>query len=180
MDTIYEVHSISQSRFNRAERAELGVGRRKQFILSGQHRLVNKRPVQITEKELLEHLSDLKEKVAHHMLEVRTLDGRLVDLATLQPAPAEVAPPLPSPLVDTVERDTQNVGQKMPLFPDGPALDTTPATPEPTPVEAAEESAEEPAPEPGPELGELSAEQEYIEPEPVTAVDKPGGRRRRR
>ena len=100
MPTQYSVRSVVRARHNRTARAALPQKpRRKQYVGEGQLRLAHGRALIITEDQLKANLVELREKQAAHILEVRTLDGRLVDLMTLEVAPgaagAATAPNFP-------------------------------------------------------------------------------------
>jgi hypothetical protein len=78
-------------------------------------RLVPERRLLITETVLRKHLEELRQKCAMHILEVRTMDGRLVDLKTLTPGPAAPAVVQPHPRLDSVAYDTPT-GQYIPPY----------------------------------------------------------------
>ncbi|HEU4635663.1 MAG TPA: hypothetical protein VFS41_05750, partial [Edaphobacter sp.] len=114
MATYYNVHNVARGRGNRISRAGLPTHRgMKQYIGKAQARLVRSRPVLLTEAELLRDLEDLRARAALHLIEVRTTDGRLVDLSTLTPGEVAPSPKLPHPLLDSVANDIQGVGEKM-------------------------------------------------------------------
>jgi hypothetical protein len=77
----------------------------KQYVGDLQHRLIAGRPVLVSEEMVRRNLTELKFKAAAHMIELRTRDGRLVDLNTMEAAPP--APPtiLPHPVLDSVAND---------------------------------------------------------------------------
>lgn len=76
-----------------------------QRVLSDQRRLVRGRPLKITREQLLANLDELQEKNRLGILEVKTMDGRAVDLTSLEAAKPKVAPPLPHPPLDSVAND---------------------------------------------------------------------------
>lgn len=104
----FAVHSMVRSRFNRTQRAQAPQHARfKQHVGSDQRRLLRNRPLIITEEDLKKQQDELLDAQKKGILEVRTLDGRLIDLETLQigdAAPAEN--PRPSPVLDSVANDT--------------------------------------------------------------------------
>jgi hypothetical protein len=59
----------------------------------------------ITEEELRAHLEELRAKQKAHVLEVRTEDGRLVDLDTLVAEAPAPLPMEPHPVLDSVAND---------------------------------------------------------------------------
>lgn len=89
----------------------------KQFI-GGTHRLIRQRPLVFSEELLLQHLDEIRKKHAIGMLEVRTPDGRLVDLETLEPGPSEPTPLKPAPLQDSIAND-EPWGERMETVPGG-------------------------------------------------------------
>jgi hypothetical protein len=102
----YMIHSTSRSRHTRAARAALPQNpRMKQYVGADQRRLIRGQPILVTEEVLKQNLEELRMKQANHMLEVRTRDGRLVDLETLVPAPIMPAPPGAHPPLDSVAND---------------------------------------------------------------------------
>ena len=116
METQYAVHSTVRKAAFRSFRAQLPAHLRKNHRICDQSmRLVPDRRLVITDKVLLKHLPELREKEAQHILEVRTVDGRLVDLATMEPGlPAPAVIP-PHPRLDSVAYDTPT-GQYIPPY----------------------------------------------------------------
>lgn len=107
----YAVHSVVRGRHNRTERASLPQKpKRKQYIGVEQFRLTHGRPLLITEEYLHAHLEELRAKQAGHILEVRTTDGRKVDLATLEANAALPAAPKPEFQLDSVNNDKNYPG----------------------------------------------------------------------
>lgn len=114
--TQYAVHSVVRKVAHRTHRAQLPAHlRKKHYIGAEQQRLVPGRPLVIDEAALQRNLAELQEKAALHILEVRTMDGRVVDLATMQPAAPAPTPLLPHPKLDSVADDKQ-VGQYIPPY----------------------------------------------------------------
>lgn len=70
-------------------------------------------------------LEDLKKKAKMGVLEVRTSDGRLVDLSTMTAAPAPAVAPLPNPPLDSAANDIP-AGQATPQFPGGKPVQSLP------------------------------------------------------
>jgi hypothetical protein len=106
MPTNYTLHVISRSIHNRTARAALPAPpRKKHHIGTDQLRVVAGQRVVVNEDFIMRNLADIKAKAAGHILEVRTMDGRKVDLETLQGAPAPAIPPLPKVKLDSVEDD---------------------------------------------------------------------------
>jgi hypothetical protein len=87
----YAIHSTVRGRHNRMERAQAPIHARfKQHVLPDQRRLIRNRPVLISEAELKQHLGELLEQFKLNILEVRTEDGRLVDLEAMARATEKV------------------------------------------------------------------------------------------
>lgn len=121
--THFAVHSMVRSRFNRTQRATAPQHARfKQHVGSDQRRLLRNRPLLITEDALKRDAAELLELQKTGLLEVRTLDGRPLDLETFQigmAVPAEN--PRPSPILDSVANDIPT-GIPFPKLPGGAIL----------------------------------------------------------
>lgn len=112
----YAVQSVARDVKHRTHRAQLPAHlHKKHYVLDTQTRLVAGRRLLLTEAVFQRNLAELREKAAMHILEVRTLDGRLVDLSTLEVAPAMPLPLMPHPKLDSVADDKQ-VGQYIPPY----------------------------------------------------------------
>ena len=93
----YQVVNITRSPQGRLSRASnRGAIRHTQYILDSQLRMVPGRPALITQEDLDRNLDELREKSRLDILEVRTLDGRRLNLDTLTPEPSPALPPLPT------------------------------------------------------------------------------------
>ena len=121
--THFAVFSTVRSRFNRTQRAQAAQHARfKQHVLADQRRLLRARPTIISESELKQYHTELLERHKAGLLEVRTLDGRLLDLETFKIAPAApVENPRPSPILDSVANDIPT-GIPFPKLPGGTVL----------------------------------------------------------
>ena len=121
----YAIHSTVRSRHNRVQRAQAAQHTRlKQYILPEQYRLVRGRPIPITEQELLKNREVLLGQQRDGVLEVRTIDGRLVDLETFKTLPAApVQNTRPNPVLDSVANDIPT-GIQFPKMPGGKVLNT--------------------------------------------------------
>lgn len=87
------------------------------------------RPVRISETKLAEILPQLHAAHADGRLELRTADGRLVDLKTLAPlSPPETSKPLPNPPLDSAAND-KPAGAPMPAYYEGQGQDAAVTTP---------------------------------------------------
>jgi hypothetical protein len=155
--TVYRVHSLVRSIRNRRQRTvNPGKLRFKQYVMNNSARLVRKRPLTITSRQLEKHLEEFQKKAAAGALEVRSIDGRVLDLSTMKlaaPAPAVVQP---HPRPDSVEHD-KPAGRPMSAFQDGPPPGDPAATREVERLEDEKkeeaESAGEPPATDGPETG---------------------------
>lgn len=114
----YYLHNTSRSVHTRAQRYSAPQhGGAKQFFKES--RVLRGRPVLITDAEILAHLNELKDKAAVGLIEVRSADGRKLDLSTLQlEGKVTPSPLLPHPVLDSVKNDKPS-GVPMPIYPDG-------------------------------------------------------------
>lgn len=149
---MYAIHSMARSRFNRVERAQLPQrARMKQYVGDQQFRLVRNRPVIMSEEMVLANLEELKEKTAGHLIKVATLDGRDVDLSTMQAAPKPATEKKPEFPLDSMANDKP---WGIPMEPFGGDLDPNamphhvlPNGETPALLEEAEEPVQEETPE---------------------------------
>lgn len=132
---MYLVHSTIKTRGNPTVR------RKVQFVGSQQTRLLKKRPLQITEEQLLKDLAEYTAKEKKGLLVVKTRDGRKVDLLNIktgEPIPTEEAtptPPLAHPPLDSAANDI-NGGEKMSQFKGGISeVDVGPVVDDEAPIE---------------------------------------------
>lgn len=157
----YAIHSTVRSRHNRTQRAGQPVHHRfKQHIGSGQRRLIRGRPLHLTEEEFTKHLDEIKAKAAAGILEVRTMDGRKLDLSTMRPVGPAAAPPLPKPPLDSAA-DDRPWGQEVPPLPGDEPLHEM--TGEPSLLSDLDKSAEDEEPGGG---ASSSEPPDPISPEP--------------
>lgn len=106
MTTAYKVINVAHGRHNRGARSALPANpRMKQHIGSTQMRVLPGRPVFISQEQFDACLPELRDKTAAHIFEVRTLDDRIVDLATLEAAAPQAVPPLVNKPLDSIARD---------------------------------------------------------------------------
>ena len=92
----------------------------RQHLGGGKYRIIRGRPITLTESEVMTHIKEIREKVLSGALEIRTQDGRLVDVETGEPmTDLQKSMPLPNPPMDSIANDKQNVGQRMPQFAGG-------------------------------------------------------------
>lgn len=102
----YMIHSTARSRHTRTARAGLPQNpRMKQYVGGDQRRLIRGQPILVTEEVLKKNLEELRAKQALHMLEVKTRDGRLVDLNTLEVGPAALGEVKAHPPLDSLAND---------------------------------------------------------------------------
>lgn len=111
--TLYMIHNTVRARHNRTQRAAAAQhGRFKHHIGEAQQRLVRGRPLVFTEKQVGDNIEELRAKQAAGILDVRTPDGRWVDLETGLTSGAHPLPKRPAFKLDSVADDTQ-IGQYM-------------------------------------------------------------------
>ena len=114
--TQYVIHSVVRKVDYRTFRAKAPAAlRRKQYVGDTQARLVPGTRMLISEETLQRNLLEFRQKTKERIIEVRTTDGRLVDLSTMQPAPAAPVPVLPHPRLDSVKYD-RPTGQYIPPY----------------------------------------------------------------
>ena len=101
--------------------------RLKQHV-GGEHRVLRGRALVLPASEIEKHLDDIGEKVRMGLLEVQTMDGRVIDPESLRshgPREADAAKPLPPPalpnrLLDSAARDKNiGIGENIPQMPGG-------------------------------------------------------------
>jgi hypothetical protein len=118
----FHVINTSRGRANRTLRAQQPSRvRYKQYLGSEQLRSVRCRPLVVSAEWVEKNLEELKKKSAIGAIEVRTPDGRLVDLSTLEAAPAPAEVPQPNPPLDSAAND-ENRGRFYPKFADGATI----------------------------------------------------------
>lgn len=156
---LYYVHNTTRGRHNRTQRAgQAKHAGLKQYIGGGKYRVIRGRPVALTREQVSLHVEELAQKVAAGIFEVRTHDGRIVDMRTGDAAPRNASAALPRPILDSIANDTQNVGQPMPQYPGGDIEGTPGEEPsllqdrEPEPPPPPAPAAPEPVTEISPEL----------------------------
>lgn len=114
--TQYVIHSVVRSVHHRTHRAKLPAAvHRKQYVGDVQARLVPGARLMVDDVWVKRNLLELRQKHADHILEVRTTDGRVVDLTTLEPGPAAPKTPLVNKRLDSVKYDTPT-GQYIPPY----------------------------------------------------------------
>lgn len=178
-ETIFHIHSLVRDVTTRLDRARSPVRHRfSQMLGGGLVRLIRKRPQPVMMHTLMQLLPELKQKEALGYLKVTTLDGRRINLDTLQVvSDAPVTPPIPEKLVDVVEKDETfpgGVGQDFPQMPG--ALPRTAEPVMPAVLQEIPEGTDE-----APEV-EVKGEVEIAHaPDeiPQTVQSSPGRRRRR-
>lgn len=119
----YKIHSLVREISTRLQRQQAPTRHRFVQRLAGGEILVRRmRPTTVTKAVLLQHLDVIKQAAEEGKLEVRTMVGELVDLKTFNTEPSPKSKPLPTPPLDSVERDKtfeHGVGEHKPLFPEG-------------------------------------------------------------
>ena len=93
----FHLHNTTRGRGNRTLRAQAPAHLRfKQYVTNTQLRLIRGRPLLVSEDTVRANLDELRQKSQQGILELRTVDGRLVDLSTLK-APEFFGTPSPLP-----------------------------------------------------------------------------------
>jgi hypothetical protein len=114
--TQYVIHSVVRSVHHRTHRATLPAAlKRKQYVGNAQARLVPGARLLVDETFVTRNLLELRQKSADKVLEVRTPDGRVVDLMTMEPGPMAPKVPLINKRLDSVKYDTPT-GQYIPPY----------------------------------------------------------------
>jgi hypothetical protein len=167
---MYSIHNAVRGRANRAARAAAPTAHRlTQRILPDQRRLLRSRPHTFTEAQVMEHLEELKAKVASGAIEVRDEKGQLVDLETMRPMVLATKSVAVSPPTDAAPVMPFKIGEDMPLFQGGdPMAPGAAQGPNLSPPFEEDSKEWEPAPEPTalPQDEELS-EMEIPTPPPM-------------
>lgn len=140
---LYAIHSMARGRANRTARAAAPTHRGMVlWVGKQQSRIVRGRPLLWTKDQVLLNLDELKKLVSESKIEVKTTDGRRVDLNTLESSPTLPSAPLPHPPLDSAANDSPHVGEHMPQMKGGiPEMLASEAAE--VEAEAASESAEE-------------------------------------
>jgi len=151
MEEFYKIHNtVRATRTRSVRQAAPQHARLKQFV-GGELRVMRGRPITVTQATLEAHLAELKEKAGQGLLEVQTMDGRLVDLTDMSTTTPSAAPPAPHPPMDSADNDkNQSVGESLPQFPGGVPLGSVGSAGGegsiPGPLGMEDEEAEEPSP----------------------------------
>lgn len=137
----YFLHSAARARHNRGQRSR--APGRATFVHKVEGLTVRRsRPVKISEERLQQLLPQISQAVAHGRLEVRTGDGRLVDLSTFQAVGAAPAvPPQPNFLLDSAAFD-KPAGGEVPAYYEGKGPMAEVTAPEILPSQDPEESVD--------------------------------------
>lgn len=124
----FKIVNTVRSRFNRVQRAQHPAhARLKQHIAAGEHRVLRSRPIIMGANEIQKHIKEIGDKARLGVIQVQTLDGRVIDpellraekpptLADAPPIPPVV--PIPHPPLDSANRD-KKIGEPMPQMPGG-------------------------------------------------------------
>lgn len=183
-------HTLAQ------RRSRPGRVRGKHYVGDNSLRLVRQRPLMVTGDWVTRHLEELREKAAWGVLEVRTLDGRALDLESLSVGALPPDAPMPNFLPDSAENDKPHFGHDVEKFPGAQTIEKTmkaqaeleekisaqeaqmSSEAEDLFAQAAEEMSAEPvAPEVAPEAEEATPE---VAAEAEPAPEQPQQRRGRR
>lgn len=163
----YLLKSVIRSQASRAKAmAAPERYRHEMFVGKDKRRLLEARPMTVSEAWLLDNLPELKTLKSQGRVSVQTLDRREVDLDTFVVAPALAEAPSPNFPVDSIMRDPPR-GVPMPVFP-GVSIPADIPMPLHIPQPPGD-SAKLPLPEGVPSLDAPPA----TEPEPAVVEDVP-------
>jgi len=119
---LYHVVSTSRHVKTRTVRAQNATHSGLKQFIGGTYRLIRNRPLVLPEAEVQKYIEELRSKQALGMLEVRTPDGRLVNLDTLKVVgKIPVTPPKPHPPQDSIAND-DTWGEQVENVPGGKSL----------------------------------------------------------
>lgn len=113
----YHIHNLTRSRETRMQRAKNAFHSKTVLFLGGSSvRIVRGRPVVVGESVIRRLHGELVRKEAQGLLKVTTPRGDRVDLTTLRPVVlAPVPPPVPKPLLDSINNDrNEGMGLRLP------------------------------------------------------------------
>jgi hypothetical protein len=115
----FYIHNTIRSRHNRTQRAGAATHRGMKQYIGGTHRVIRSQPLAMSEDVFKKHLEEIKAKAKQGLIQVKTRDGRLVDLETLTPTtPVREGNPLPQPPLDSIQNDMP-AGENRPQFAGG-------------------------------------------------------------
>lgn len=140
----YQIHNTTRDRSNRTQRAQSVGLRFKHYVGAEQIRMVRARALNVTEEWIAANLDELQDKAGRGILEVRTLDGAVVDLSTMTAGKSPLSPPLPHPVLDSAAND-KAAGEPKQMYPGGTTVAEVEARKEALLQAQAEMAAEEEA-----------------------------------
>lgn len=118
----FHVINTTRSIQNRTHRAlQPQHARLKQYVGTEQFRSVRGRPLVVSEAWVLANIEELRTKNSLGIIEVRTADGRAVDLASMKPAAPAAPVPAPQFPLDSAAND-KNQGRSYSRFENGAPL----------------------------------------------------------
>ncbi len=126
----YYIHNTSRSVSTRAQRYTAATHRGLVQFLDG-FRILRGRPLVLSEENFIKNIDAIKAGVVRGQLEVRTADGRLVNVNTGDVSEPAKSPPLPVEVLDSAKNDKPS-GIAMPLYPNGTVQYTASAQEEPS------------------------------------------------
>jgi hypothetical protein len=127
-DPRFKVVNTVRSRHNRVQRMQHPVSARlKQHIGAGEHRVLRGRPLILTGGQIEKHLKEIGEKARMGLIQVQTMDGRIIDPESLRVSspkytagPPQASVPVPNRLLDSANRDKNTgIGENIPQMPGG-------------------------------------------------------------
>lgn len=116
----YKLINTSSMPHTKAARVAAPGRAHKKLFLGGSLRVVSGTPTIVSEEVLQLHIVQIKEKLKSGELEVRTLDGRLVNLEDLKPGEGAPTPKAPDFPLDSAKNDkNEGIGENLAQFPGG-------------------------------------------------------------
>lgn len=119
--TKYLIHNTTHGRHNRGQR-RLNPRHNTRTRTPTGDRVLRARPRVVYRHQLEQHIEQYRALVANGSLEIRTMDGGLVDLTTFTATPTLPHQPPPKERIDTLANDTP-IGIPMPQFVEGIPLE---------------------------------------------------------
>lgn len=84
---VYQLHNMVEDPLTRTVRAQAPVHYNStQFVLDTKTRLIPKRPITLSEQDVRRNIDEIRDLSAKGICDLRMLDGRKVNLETLEPA----------------------------------------------------------------------------------------------
>jgi len=119
----YAIYNVVGDVATRNKRASAPVHRRYvERLFKDQRRVTRGRSIVVRDIEVIDNIDEIRRKTELGFIKLRTLDGRDVNLDTLEPYEPIKSVPMPKPLDDSIAKDKPR-GIPAPQFPGGKTLD---------------------------------------------------------